>query len=151
MRFQLWHLPLRLATGAYILNAGINKWTTEDEETHKGVHSMASTAYPQLEHVEPKTFTKALAGAEIGVGAALLTPFVSPGLAGAGLTAFSGGLLGLYLKTPSMREDGSLRPSQNGTALAKDSWLFAIGLALLVDAATSRARRMVPGKGRKKN
>ena len=149
MRFHLWHVPLRLATGAYILNAGINKWTAQDEEMHKGVHSMASTAYPRLEQVEPKTLTKALAGAEIGLGAALLTPFVSPGLAGAGLTAFSGGLLGLYLRIPSMREDGSLRPSQNGTALAKDSWLLGIGLALLVDAATSRTRRVFSSKGAK--
>jgi hypothetical protein len=145
MRFQLWHVPLRLATGAYILNSGINKWTAEDEEVHKGVHSMASTAYPQLESVEPKTFTKALAGAEMALGTALLTPFISPGVAGAALSAFSGGLVGLYLRTPSMREAGSIRPSQNGTAVAKDFWMLGIGLALMIDAATSRARRLIPG------
>ena len=149
MRFQLSHLPLRLATGAFILNSGINKWTAEDEELHKGVHSMASGAYPQVAQVDPKTFTKALAGAEMGIGAALLAPFVSPAVAGAALTAFSGGLVGLYLRTPSLREPDSLRPNQNGIAIAKDSWMLGIGLALLIDSAMSRARRMVPRKGGK--
>jgi uncharacterized membrane protein YphA (DoxX/SURF4 family) len=146
MRFQLWHLPVRLATGAYILNSGINKWTANDEEMHKGIHSMATTAYPQLEPVEPKTFTKALAGAEMALGTALLTPFISPAMAGAALSAFSGGLVGLYMRTPSMREAGSIRPSQNGPAVAKDVWMLSIGLALLLDAASSRARRLIPGK-----
>ena len=145
MRFQLWHLPVRLATGAYILSSGINKWTSQDEEMHKGVHSMATTAYPQLDSVEPKTFTKALAGAEMALGTALLTPFISPAMAGAALSAFSGGLVGLYMRTPSMREAGSIRPSQNGTAVAKDIWMLGIGTALLVDAATSRIRRLMPG------
>ncbi len=145
MRFQLWHLPVRVATGAYILNSGINKWTANDEEMHKGIHSMATTAYPQLETVEPKTFTKVLAGAEMALGTALLTPFISPAVAGAALTAFSGGLVGLYMRTPSMREAGSIRPSQNGTAVAKDVWMLGIGTALLIDAASSKARRLIPG------
>jgi uncharacterized membrane protein YphA (DoxX/SURF4 family) len=145
MRFQLWHLPVRLATGAYILNSGINKWTANDEEMHKGIHSMASTAYSQLETVEPKTFTKVLAGTEMALGTALLTPFISPAIAGAALTAFSGGLVGLYMRTPSMREAGSVRPSQNGTAVAKDVWMLGIGAALLIDAASSKARRVIPG------
>lgn len=149
MRFQLWHVPLRLATGAYILNTGINKWMAEDDEMHKGVHSMASTAYPQLESVDPKTFTKTLAGAEMALGTALLTPFISPAMAGAALTAFSGGLVGLYLRTPSLREAGSIRPNQNGTAIAKDVWMLGIGFALMIDAATSRVRRLLPGKSGK--
>lgn len=146
MRFQLWHAPLRLVTGAFILNSGINKWTSQDEELHKGVHSMASTAYPQVESVDPKTFTKSLAGAEMALGTALLTPFVSPGLAGAALTAFSGGLAGLYLRTPGMREAGSIRPSHQGTAIAKDFWMLGIGVALMIDSVTSRARKLVPGQ-----
>lgn len=145
MRFQAWHAPLRLATGAFILNSGINKWKTGDEEVHKNIHAMASNAYPQLEPVDAKTFTKSLAGAEIALGTALLTPFISPAMAGAALTAFSGGLVGLYVRTPGMRENGSLRPSQNGTAIAKDVWMLGIGTALLVDAVTSRAKRLIPG------
>lgn len=146
MRFQIWHAPLRVATGAFILNSGINKWKTTDEEVPKRIHELASNAYPQFESVDPKMFTKSLAGAEIALGAALLTPFVSPAAAGAALTAFSGGLVGLYLRTPGMREDGSLRPSQNGTAVAKDIWMLGIGTALLLDAITSKAKRLVPGK-----
>lgn len=146
MRFQIWHAPLRLATGAFILNAGLNKWKATDEEVHKQIHSMASNAYPQLESMDAKMFTKALAGTEMALGTALLTPFVSPALAGAALTGFSGGLVGLYLRTPGMREDGSLRPSQNGTAVAKDIWMLGIGTALVLDAITSRAKRLVPGK-----
>lgn len=147
MRFQLWHLPLRLATGAFILNSGITKLRADDEEMHKGVHGMASTAYPQLGSVEPKTFVKALGAAEAALGAALLTPVVSPGLAGAGLTAFSTGLLGLYFRVPGMTEDG-IRPSQQGLGVAKDSWMLAIGLALMLDRASKRVREVVPVPGR---
>ena len=146
MRFQIWHAPLRLVTGAFILNSGINKWRAGDEEVHKYIHSMASTAYPQLESLDAKTFTKSLAGAEMALGTALLTPFISPAVAGAALTAFSGGLVGLYLRTPGMREEGSIRPSQNGTALAKDFWMLGIGAALVIDGITSRAKRLMPGK-----
>jgi hypothetical protein len=81
----------------------------------------------------------------MALGTALLTPFISPAIAGAALTAFSGGLVGLYMRTPSMREAGSVRPSQNGTAVAKDVWMLGIGAALLIDAASSKARRVIPG------
>ena len=70
---------------------------------------------------------------EVILGAALLTPVVPAALAGAGLTAFSAGLLGLYLKVPGMRQQGTLKPTQEGQAIAKDSWLLGIGLALLLD------------------
>lgn len=146
MRVQISHVPLRLVTGAFILNSGLNKWKAADEEVHKNIHSMASTAYPQLESLDAKMFTKSLAGAEMALGTALLTPFISPAIAGAALTAFSGGLVGLYLRTPGTRENGSIRPSHNGTALAKDVWMLGIGTALVIDAVTSRAKRMVPGK-----
>lgn len=143
MRFKLWHIPVRLSTGAFILNSGLAKLKSEDEEMHKGIHGMASGVYPQFESMQPRTFTKALGAAEVALGAALLTPFVSPGLAGAGLTAFSSGLLGLYFKTPGMTQDG-IRPSQNGMALAKDSWLAAIGLALMLDRASNKVRDAIP-------
>ena len=146
MRFQVWHAPLRLATGAFILNSGINKWKSGDDDVDKNIHSMAANAYPQLEPVDAKMFTKSLAGAEMALGTALLTPFISPGLAGAALTAFSGGLVGMYLRTPGMRENGTIRPSQNGTAVAKDVWMLGIGTALVLDAITSRAKRLIPGK-----
>jgi len=62
-----------------------------------------------------------------------------PGLlAGAGLVAFSAGLLGLYLRTPGMREEGSLSPTPQGTPIAKDVWMLGAGLGLVVDALTDR-------------
>src|ERR1019366_829522 len=60
-------------------------------------------------------------------------------LAGSALTAFSGGLLGLYLRTPGLRKEGSLRPTQQGIPLAKDVWMLGVGLSLVADAVTSRA------------
>jgi hypothetical protein len=32
-----------------------------------------------------------------------------------------------------MREERSLRPTQQGMTLAKDVWMFGIGLTLLID------------------
>lgn len=154
MKFKLWHVPVRAAAGAFILNSGLSKLQANDEEMHKGVHGMATTAYPQLGSVEPKTFVKVLGGVETALGAALLAPFVSPGLAGAGLTAFAAGLLGLYFRVPGMTEDG-IRPSQQGLALAKDSWLLAIGTALMLDRASNKVREAAPSpkkaKGKKAN
>jgi hypothetical protein len=37
-----------------------------------------------------------------------------------------------------MRRERSLRPSTQGTALAKDAWLLAIGVGLVADALTHR-------------
>jgi hypothetical protein len=54
------------------------------------------------------------------------------------LAAFSGGLLGIYLRTPAMTKEDGIRPSQQGTALAKDVWMLGIGLGLVADALTDR-------------
>ena len=73
---------------------------------------------------------------EIALGAALLIPVVPAAVAGAGLVAFSGGLLGLYARTPGMRKQGTPLPTQQGTALAKDIWMAGIGLGLVIDDLT---------------
>lgn len=148
VRSKLWHLPVRLAAGAFILNSGLNKLRSDDDEVHKGVHGMASTAYPMLAEIDAKMFVKALGAGEAALGSALLAPFVGPGVAGAGLTAFSAGLLGLYLRIPGMTQ-GGVRPSQQGTVLAKDSWLLAMGLALMLDRASGKVRETVPLPGAK--
>ena len=75
---------------------------------------------------------------EITLGAALLLPVVPAAVAGAGLAAFSGGLLGLYARTPGMRKEGSPFPTQQGTPLAKDVWMMGIGLGLVIDDLTDR-------------
>jgi hypothetical protein len=131
------HLPQRIAAGAFILNSGIGKLSA-DEETAAGVHGFAVGTYPFLKNVKPKDFVRYLAYAEIGLGAALLIPVIPAAVAGAGLAAFSGGLLGLYAKTPGMRKEGTPFPTQQGTALAKDVWMAGIGLGLVIDDLTDR-------------
>ena len=132
----------RISAGAFILNSGLGK-READEETAAGMQGFASGTYPFLGNMAPKQFANMLSTAEIAVGAALLTPFVPTAVAGAALTAFSGGLLGLYLKTPGMRKPGSLAPTEQGLAVAKDSWLLGIGIGLLVRGTVDRQPRQV--------
>ena len=132
----------RISAGAFILNSGLGK-RDADEATAAGLHGFASGTYPFFKDVDPKTFVKALSYAEIGVGAALLTPFVPTALAGALLTGFSGGLVGLYLNTPGMRKPGSLAPTQDGLSVAKDVWLLGIGVGLLTRGTVDRGPRRV--------
>ena len=108
-----------------------------------GLHGFASGTYPFLKKVEPKQFAQGLAAAEIGIGALLLAPFVPTAVAGLALTGFSGGLLGLYLKTPGMRKPGSLAPTQEGLAIAKDVWLLGIGVGLLTRGTIDRQPQQV--------
>jgi hypothetical protein len=129
------HVPQRVAAGAFILNSGIGKWSA-DEETAKQLHGFATGTYPFLAKLKPEDFVKLLAGTEIALGAALLLPFVPSVVAGAGLTAFSGGLLGLYVRTPGMRKEGTPLPTQQGIPLAKDVWMAGIGLGLVIDELT---------------
>src|SRR5437879_13339159 len=91
-------LPGRLAAGVFILNAGLGKWSA-DEETAARLHGMAAGTYPFLAKIKPKDFARLLALGEITLGSALLVPVVPAAVAGAGLTAFSAGLLGLYART----------------------------------------------------
>ncbi|HEY9557391.1 MAG TPA: hypothetical protein VIR58_11695 [Acidimicrobiales bacterium] len=130
MRFPKRDMPARIATGAFILHAGWEKWRG-DEETAKGIHGMAVGTYPFLKDMEPTRFLKLLAAAEIGVGTALLAPFVPSRLAGTALTGFGTGLLGLYARTPGLRREGSIWPTQSGIGISKDSWLVGIGLSLM--------------------
>jgi hypothetical protein len=134
MRFSVKasHLPPRIAAGAFILNSGLGKWSA-DEETAAQLHGFAAGAYPFLSKIKPKDFVKLLSAAELALGAALLVPVIPSAVAGAGLTAFSGGLLGLYARTPGMRKDGTPFPTQQGIALAKDAWMLGIGLGLVID------------------
>lgn len=137
---KLRHVPPRLAAGAFILNSGLNKREL-DEESAAGLQSMGAQAFPQLKDMSPKDFGKLLSTAETGLGAALLLPIVPSWIAGLGLTAFSGSLLRMYLKTPGMTEEDGVRPTQEGTGLAKDVFMLGIGLGLVVDALTSRKKK----------
>jgi hypothetical protein len=132
----------RISAGTFILNSGLGK-RGADEGTAAGLHGFASGTYPFLKDVDPATFVRVLSYGEIAVGAALLTPFVPTAVAGAVLTGFSGGLLGLYLNTPGMRKPGSLAPTQEGLAVAKDVWLLGIGIGLLTRGTIDRQPRRV--------
>jgi hypothetical protein len=140
LRLEAWQLPLRLSAGAFVLNSGLTK-RGADEQTAAQVHGFATGAYPFLKQIDPQTFVRLLSTSEIALGAALLVPVVPAGIAGLGLSAFSAGLMGLYLRTPGLRQPGSLRPTQEGIGMAKDVWLLAMGVSLVVsDLAKRRSR-----------
>jgi hypothetical protein len=138
----------RISAGAFILNSGLGKRDVPPEAA-AGMHGMAVGTYPFLGKVPPEQFVKGLSTAEIVIGGALLTPFVPTAVAGALLTGFSGGLLGLYLKTPGMRKEGSLAPTEQGLGLAKDSWLVGIGIGLLTRGFIERKPRVTVKKARR--
>jgi uncharacterized membrane protein YphA (DoxX/SURF4 family) len=140
LRRKAWQLPLRVAAGSYLVNSGLSKWGA-NETTAKYLQDFASGTYPLLEKTDPRLFVAALSASELAIGAALLLPFVPAGVAGAALTAFSVGLLGLYLRTPGMRHEGSLRPTEQGLTLSKDVWLAAIGASLVIDDLIGRGSR----------
>nr|WP_240393836.1 hypothetical protein [Corynebacterium lactis] len=123
--------PARLAPGLFFLSSATDK-AGADEDTAKGLQGFAG-AIPGTDKFDPNTFAKLLSAAEYSIGGALVLPFIPNRLAGAALTAFSAGLLTMYLKTPGMVRDGSkVRPSSAGTALAKDFWLFGTGVSLMM-------------------
>jgi hypothetical protein len=138
----------RISAGAFILNSGLSK-RGADAETAAGMHGFAAGTYPFLKSVPPQKFVQGLATSEIALGALLLTPFVPTAVAGAALTVFSGGLLGLYLRTPGMRKPGSLAPTEQGLAIAKDSWLLGIGIGLFTRGLMERRPRVTVRKANK--
>jgi len=137
---KLREAPPRFATGAFILHTGLQKWKGDDA-TAEAMHGMACGVYPVFKKLTPQKFLRLLACGEITTGSLLLAPFVPTAVAGAALTGFSGALLGLYARLPGMRKPGTVFPTQEGTVLAKDSWMLGIGLGLLADAASDHCRR----------
>jgi uncharacterized membrane protein YphA (DoxX/SURF4 family) len=134
---KLRRAPVRLATGAYIVNSGINKLSA-DEGTAAFLHAKAAEAFPFVKRVQPTVFAKALAIGELSVGAALLLPVVPAGLAGLALLGFGGALTVLYVKNPAWH-DRNFRPTAEGTGPAKDIWLVGAGIGLVVDAALTES------------
>jgi uncharacterized membrane protein YphA (DoxX/SURF4 family) len=134
---KLRNLPLRLTTGAYIVNSGLDKRGVP-EEAAAGMQGMAATAFPQFAQMKPQQFATVLSASEVAVGAALLAPFVSPLVAGAALTGFSSALLTMYWRTPGMHKEGSVFPTTDGVAIAKDAWMLGIGVSLIVGTVTDK-------------
>lgn len=131
------NVPTRLATGAFVAHSGWEK-SKAGPEMAAGIHGMASGAYPMFKDMRPTDFLRMLSVGELVVGAGLLAPFVPTAVAGALLTGFSGGLVGLYLRTPALHKPGSLWPTPDGIGVSKDVWMLGIGLGLLADAASKR-------------
>jgi uncharacterized membrane protein YphA (DoxX/SURF4 family) len=125
-------VPARLATGAFVLHSGIEKWSGGEEQA-TGVHGMATGAFPFLAGVKPTDFLRALSVGEVAVGTLLLAPVVPPALAGAALTGFSGALVALYLRTPGLHKPGSIWPTSQGIGVSKDVWMLGIGLGLIAE------------------
>jgi hypothetical protein len=141
MATKLWHIPVRLATGAIILDQGLLKLGA-DEDTANWLHGRAGQVFPQFADMEPKDFMQLLSTCEIGLGVALLgIGFVPASVAGLGLAVFGGSLTRLYLKSPGTRREGTIAPSQQGVGLAKDSWMLAIGTALVLDSLFGSRKR----------
>jgi hypothetical protein len=136
MSTKAWQVPLRLVTGLYFLNSGLSKRDVPEERA-KALTDFAGPAFRPVQEAEPRQFVAVLSAAEVTIGSALVAvPFVPPLLAGLALLGFSGALNRLYIKTPWAHEPGSLRPTEQGTPLAKDFWLTAIGAALVIGSLT---------------
>jgi hypothetical protein len=142
MATKLWHVPVRVATGLVILDQGLSKLAA-DEDRAAWLHERAVTAFPQLKQLDPKDFAQLLSACEITLGGSLLAIGIVPsGLAGLGLAGFGGALTRLYFSAPGMRREGTLAaPSQQGITLVKDSWMLAIGTALVLDALFGPRRK----------
>lgn len=140
MGISIANAALRLVSGAFILNSGINKLRL-DQESAAGLQQMAANGVPQLASLDSATFGKVLSGSEIGLGASLLMPLVPSRLAGVGLAAFSAVVLSSYLRTPGMTESDGIRPTADGTALAKDVWLAGIAVALIFGRRSYRQQK----------
>jgi hypothetical protein len=138
MKFR--DVPGRVTAGAYILHAGIQKWSA-DEEKAAGIHGFASGAFPNLKQIPPTQFVKLLSVGEMALGTALLSPFTSGPVAGAALCGFSGSLLAMYWRTDGLHEPNSPWPTQAGTAISKDVWMFGIGAGLVLGGLFSGGRR----------
>lgn len=136
---KLHDMPGRLATGLYILNSGLGKRHATPEAA-AGVHGMAAVAYPFLKEMPPEKFVATVSKVEITVGSLLLNPLVPTRIAATALAAFSGGLVTMYLRTPALRQEHSIRPSGAGVAIAKDSWMLGMSLGFLIDVCTRRRR-----------
>lgn len=83
------HIPLRLATGAFILNSDLGKRHL-DKDSADGLQAMATRILPPVSRIPAERFGKMLSYAETALGAALLAPFVPSRLAGAGLGSSPG-------------------------------------------------------------
>ena len=126
------HLPQRVATGAFILNSGVRKLSADDEAAAQ-LQAFAAATYPFLAKLKARDFKRLLAVSEITLGAALLLPVIPVRRGGRRTGGLSGGLMGMYVRVPGQRHQGSVQPTQEGIPLSQDIWLMGIALGLVID------------------
>jgi hypothetical protein len=136
---RVWQIPLRLATGAYILNSGLEK-SRADAEQAAHMQGFAAGAFPQVKQMSPEEFSSLMSTAEIGVGTMLLAPVVSARRAGLALGALSSALLTMYWRTPGLHREHDPRPTPDGVPMAKDVWMLGIAAALFLGSFGRRRR-----------
>ena len=124
---------LRGITGAYMLQSGYAKRNLPREGA-EGLQQFAATGVPQVKNMPADTFGKVVSVSEMGLGAVLLTPFISNRLAGLGLASFSTAVLSIYFRNDDMTQRDGIRPSEPGTGLSKDIFLAAIAGALITNS-----------------
>lgn len=134
--------PIRLSTGAYIINSGITDFNGNGNRTQQLQATVAQYA-PQVNRIDPQLFAKLVAGGEVALGTALLVPKVPAAIAGLGLSAFAGTLLATQLRSPSSAPRTETEAAANRSTrvepIAKDAWLLGAGVNLLLDALISPA------------
>ena len=130
--------PLRLSTGAFVVNSGISNFNASDE-TAKKLQTNAARLVPQVERMDPRTFAKVLAAGEVTLGTALILPIVPAAVAGLGLSAFAASLLATQRPTNGQHADGQNDPPASATPAATDAWMLGAGVSLLLDALTTPA------------
>lgn len=137
---KLSKLFLRAIPGAFIANSGAGK-IGMPADASAGIQQYAATGVPFVKAIPAEKFGTVLGASEVGLGALLLAPFVSSRVAGAGLTAFSAGLLSLYFANPENTQKDGIRPSEEGLSLSKDFFMLAIGLGLLFDGKNGKGKK----------
>lgn len=118
--------PLRLTTGALIINAGIAQFNA-DEESSRTLHQTAAQYVPQVGRMDPRVFSRSLAAGQLTLGAALLLPVVPTAAAGLGLSLLGASLAATKWRTPGMRTP------------TEDVLMAGSGVSLLLDSLTSSA------------
>ncbi len=141
-------VALRAIPGLFIANSGIGK-IGMPAEMSAGIQEAAASGVPAVKKLPADKFGTYLGYAETALGAALLAPVVPNWVAGAGLTAFGSGMLTMYFNNPENTEEDGIRPSGEGIALAKDSWLVAIGLALLAGGLSEKSAKAAKKEAKK--
>ncbi len=136
-----WWWPIRIIFGFFFLHVALTHKNL-DEKGAKGLRGFAATAFPFVKQMSPQQFKAAMVAGESATAASLLIPGVPQVLSGAALTGFGASLLAVYAKSPMLRMgEKSIRPNEFGLGIAKDAWMFAAGLAGVIDAVASQRHR----------